>query len=574
MIIKPFIVNASGEWPLRLTDSITTGQKLRILVIPEEGEPNLDTIKEIEVLNPVDFKVVSGTIPKLKAGTIASIDVGIPKHWIEGIYRINLLDRKTKAILNSSFFALKTSNAFVKHLTVRALRPQWQLQYKLTLFNPTSKPVGNFSAFVAVPITIPPQQIVTKLVVQPSELKLSSDVEGNNWLHMEVPRIRPQQSLELQYVATVQRKPLLFPSELVRVQQQAMTPYSKAFLKTYLSPEAHIESTHPAIVELAKNILSDRPLTFVKRAVQVVNQIVKYELQSEEYGAAYAVEQRKGDCTEFAALFVALCRAKGIPARVCAGFALGKSWERHATAECMINGRWIPVDVTGQKSHPIFLGSRTNAIILTRGNWMGGTLAQEVSYRYQILDPTQKLDIKVDWKVTLLKQERTKLSGEPSRKQSIRILAPQETVIKKKVKILEELSPESFLKESPKPTAKDFIKITNASKTTKGAAAVTPITITLSLPDIITNNRLKKSGIVLKNTTEVTQRGCLEIRERDCFGVLRVVAFQGVLLQPKSTKQLNLSIPIERKGLVSLEFLFMNRIGRVLGKKEKTLSIF
>lgn len=60
--------------------------------------------------------------------------------------------------------------------------------------------------------------------------------------------------------------------------------------------------------------------------------------------------ERKGDCTEHAALFVALARAAGLPARNVGGIvfisdAQDGMWGYHAWAEVWL-GEWVPVDTT------------------------------------------------------------------------------------------------------------------------------------------------------------------------------------------------------------------------------------
>jgi len=65
----------------------------------------------------------------------------------------------------------------------------------------------------------------------------------------------------------------------------------------------------------------------------------------------WALEKRLGDCSEYSYLFVALCRAAGIPARIQAGFAFHSENEvledGHMWAEYYLeNYGWVPVDVT------------------------------------------------------------------------------------------------------------------------------------------------------------------------------------------------------------------------------------
>jgi transglutaminase-like putative cysteine protease len=68
--------------------------------------------------------------------------------------------------------------------------------------------------------------------------------------------------------------------------------------------------------------------------------------------ARQAYDERTGDCTEHAALFVALCRAAGLPARNIGGFVYACSpdgsvsiFGYHAWAEVWL-GEWVPVDAT------------------------------------------------------------------------------------------------------------------------------------------------------------------------------------------------------------------------------------
>ena len=66
-------------------------------------------------------------------------------------------------------------------------------------------------------------------------------------------------------------------------------------------------------------------------------------------GALHALTQRKGDCTEYATLFVALCRRAGIPARAMGGYVVGQNAvldpeSFHNWAEFLVEGRWRLAD--------------------------------------------------------------------------------------------------------------------------------------------------------------------------------------------------------------------------------------
>ena len=59
----------------------------------------------------------------------------------------------------------------------------------------------------------------------------------------------------------------------------------------------------------------------------------------------------EGDCTEFAMLMAAMCRAEGVPSRTAVGLIYGEVKERpvfafHMWTEVFVRGRWVPLDAT------------------------------------------------------------------------------------------------------------------------------------------------------------------------------------------------------------------------------------
>jgi hypothetical protein len=103
-------------------------------------------------------------------------------------------------------------------------------------------------------------------------------------------------------------------------------------------------------------------------AVRAIMSFVSSHLRPESgsTGSASAKQaylERKGDCTEHAALFVALARAAGIPARNAGGLTYLVSRDEaifgfHAWAEVWL-GEWVPVDTTVEE-----LGTSARYILL------------------------------------------------------------------------------------------------------------------------------------------------------------------------------------------------------------------
>ncbi|HEY2106054.1 MAG TPA: transglutaminase domain-containing protein [Candidatus Binataceae bacterium] len=73
--------------------------------------------------------------------------------------------------------------------------------------------------------------------------------------------------------------------------------------------------------------------------------------------AIYACNVKKGNCTDFHSLFIAIARSRGIPARFTIGFPLsaasaGTIPGYHCWAEFYAGGQWVPVDASEAWKHP------------------------------------------------------------------------------------------------------------------------------------------------------------------------------------------------------------------------------
>ncbi len=575
MLINSFQSTEVGDIPLKSHNSIKYGEKLRLVVNPDEVDAQKIKTALIEILNPLEKRVVSGDMNEINPSKLVYFDVIIPENWICGTYQVNVIDT-SNIVICSHYFNVAAASNLQTYLTQKTISPKWRIHYQIKVKNPTSKTIGNFSAFVALPISIHPQQIIKDLKTFPDNLKDSTDVEGNHWIHYELPRIDPQEEHVMSFSALADCRPLIISKSIP--DNYKINPYKKQFLKKYLSPEPHIESNNPKIIELASKIDNKDPLIFAKQAAKLVNRKIKYKIQPDEYGASYAIEKGEGDCTEFAALFVALCRAARIPARTNAGFALAQQWERHATAEFLVGGRWIPIDVTGQSGSDIFLGSLPNTIIVTRGNWMGETIAKEVSYRYQIMEQSQKLNVNIDWKI-IFEHGLTFKKEEPfneSSAKTIKILEPQ-VLDSTKVKILSEklqkkpveIAESDVVKIPAKPISSSKSRITMTSR----QESLKQLSFELTIPDIMKAGTMKNQVINIRNNSQTILNGCFEIRRID-NGIIKLLSIQGIKIPPNEHLKFKPAIRLDRKGSNTLEFVLLNRIGRTLQKEEKKVSVF
>ncbi|MDH7570766.1 MAG: transglutaminase-like domain-containing protein, partial [Armatimonadota bacterium] len=125
-------------------------------------------------------------------------------------------------------------------------------------------------------------------------------------------------------------------------------PISTPALRPYLIPEALVQSDHPAIIAAARQAVGSETNAW-KAAVRIgrwVNRTVTKSPTLSIPSALDVLQTRQGDCNEHTILFVALARAVGIPAEICAGIVyLNDSFFYHAWPRVWV-GQWVSMDPT------------------------------------------------------------------------------------------------------------------------------------------------------------------------------------------------------------------------------------
>ena len=122
----------------------------------------------------------------------------------------------------------------------------------------------------------------------------------------------------------------------------------------YLRPETYIESDDPGIraeAEAAIAGLTD-PRQKAERLTRRVNGMLDKKPTVSLPSAREVLRTKVGDCNEHTALYVAMARAVGLPARIAVGLAYSRgAFYYHAWPEVYIDegrgrGLWLPVDPT------------------------------------------------------------------------------------------------------------------------------------------------------------------------------------------------------------------------------------
>jgi hypothetical protein len=117
----------------------------------------------------------------------------------------------------------------------------------------------------------------------------------------------------------------------------------------YLMNEPGIESDHPAISALARRLTAglQRPQDQAEALFRHVEQEIGNEptVVGPPTGAVECLKNESGDAGAKSRLLAALCRNRGIPARLVTGLALAKGYEQtaHYWVEAWLREHWLPM---------------------------------------------------------------------------------------------------------------------------------------------------------------------------------------------------------------------------------------
>ncbi len=181
---------------------------------------------------------------------------------------------------------------------------------------------------------------------------------------------------EIYYAETLRTHPVDLHFEIeydvVRHERSAFTPAGRMVLTTALTSRERKEDLQPdALVpitglpaDLAVKVTADKngPLEKARAIYDYVFTTMRYDKTGTGWGRGdvlYACDAKKGNCTDFHSLFIAMARSQGIPARFEIGFPLPPDKHSaeiagyHCWSDFYIKGMgWIPVDISEAWKHP------------------------------------------------------------------------------------------------------------------------------------------------------------------------------------------------------------------------------
>jgi hypothetical protein len=239
---------------------------------------------------------------------------------------------------------------------------RFEFEYKATV---KGVPAGakKVELWLPMPHDSPFQKITDVRIESPYPYQIHKAQYGNRVLHIGVSD--PQQP---SFTVTLRFNVLRREHVLAALQQVGYTPAKERRdpdMARWLQPD-RLVPTDGKIRQWAQEVVvaagAKTDLEKARAIYEHVVSTVKYDKTGQGWGRGdiyYACDARRGNCTDFHAIFIGYCRAVGIPARFQIGFPLpadrgvGQVSGYHCWAEFYLKGvGWVPVDASEAAKNP------------------------------------------------------------------------------------------------------------------------------------------------------------------------------------------------------------------------------
>jgi hypothetical protein len=226
-------------------------------------------------------------------------------------------------------------------------------------------PCQHIVATVPIPVDWPEQQVkIAAEDISPSARVTYQVVEGGvKQMTVTIAHLMPGEEAKALLTLEIHRNMILPPENPERF-RLADTKKLDAKFRPYLAPSPYIESRNPKIIALAKQISSEEKQAWAKAEAFYtwIHAHVTYQ-NGPIKGAMAALKDGTGDCEEMTCLFIALCRASGIPARTV--HVPDHCYPEFYLLDEKGQGHWYPCEATNS---PAFGGSPEKRPILEKGD--------------------------------------------------------------------------------------------------------------------------------------------------------------------------------------------------------------
>lgn len=201
---------------------------------------------------------------------------------------------------------------------------------------------------VPVPIDWPEQQVFTVRENRSDNVRNISFRDLTKEIRQmvfKVNRIGAGETANATVVVKAMRSNILPPEEPEKLQFAKRIP---SRVRQYLKPSPFIESKHKRIREIAAELESEATGSAFEQVEQIyrwVRENVEYRFDEKIHSCIDALDSGYGDCEELSSLFIAICRARGIPAR--AVWIPSHTYPEFFLVDEAGEGHWLPCQAAG-----------------------------------------------------------------------------------------------------------------------------------------------------------------------------------------------------------------------------------
>ena len=219
-----------------------------------------------------------------------------------------------------------------------------------------------------IPMEFPEQKVRTLEEEFPKSAKVDYrelKEGGAKQLVFKMRELRAGNGVQASALFEVTRYPILPPTEPEIYQIPSKVPSD---VRRYLRESKYMESNAKTVRSLAKETTGDYESAWEK--VDAILRYVRSNIQYKEVliekpmrGALAALKTNEGDCEDMSALFISMCRAIDVPARLVR--VPGHCWAEFYLTDDAKQGYWFPAQVAGTEE----LGSlQDDRVILQKGD--------------------------------------------------------------------------------------------------------------------------------------------------------------------------------------------------------------
>lgn len=214
--------------------------------------------------------------------------------------------------------------------------------------------------WLPIPHDSPFQHISRLTIDSPVPYQIDTAAYGNRIAHVSLPPAADS-TRTITITFTAQRLEHSQPT----TQQTARKPISLAERTRWLQPD-RLVPIDGKIKQWANEVVTQaNARTDLEKARAIYNHVIStvhYDKTGTGWGRGdiyYACDARRGNCSDFHAIFIGYCRAVNIPARFAIGVSLptdrpaGQISGYHCWAEFYLNGvGWVPIDASEAAKNP------------------------------------------------------------------------------------------------------------------------------------------------------------------------------------------------------------------------------